>query len=986
MSDQGVPWDAVEALWTEEGLRDPFPHLQTMLEHAPVLPAGPRRVLVLGFDECDQVLRDSETFRVCGREWAEQAWPSWRSHRSVKSVFNQLNRQDAPDNQPARKLLVKMFGRQRLEGLRADLDSMADEYVDRFRAAASAGEVDAVEYLLGLPLALLAKMMGFPQSDLPLLKRMAKLVMAANDFNPPGTGLDEVDEAFGELQAYLSAFVDDGEPGAVNELATRWPEDDRQGLLDTISFLLGAGNETSSSMLGTGIAMLSRRPELVSLLGRQPEMVGPFTQEVLRFDPPAKMAARWSTKPVHLGPVRLPGHCMLVVLIGAASRDKRHYSAPERFDPYRFADVDAGGGEHEPEKSLPFGSGPHYCIGAGLARLTGDVVFGRLAERCAGLMPTEPAVRTPGLVVHGYERLPVTIRKPSPRGRPQDSPQDRPAQAQAAQAQVNGDTLPEALERLASNDPATGWMFPAKGLHLAASALYRSAHRAARGLHAEGVRHGDRVGVLMPTGPGLWQAFFAVNLAGAAVSMLPVRAFAEPPSVAAERLARIVDAAGMRHVVADPRYDALVRALIELKPQLRCLPLPDQGAGPLPELTPGDLAVVQFTSGSTAFPKGVTLSHSTVLAGLRGLLRSADITRQDSLAQWVPHHHDMGLFTPLAYGLAGLPVHMFPPAYFMRKPLAFLEYFSRQGVTTMTSPNFGYAHLSEAVRATPPSELRLHQWRLAYNGAEPVQAGTVQEFTSVMGKYGASPEVMYPVYGLAEATLAASVPLPGAPARVVHVDRARLLRDGVAAPVSASPQARALVSVGRPVDGMQLRLVDTDANAVAAGEIGEVQLAGPAVTAGYLNAPTATAETFDGAWFRTGDLGVRLDGDLFIVGRSKDTIIMSGSNIHPEDAESIVAEVPGVHRGRCVAFGAGLETGEPEQLMIAVEMRNREHATELAEEIHHRIRDRLGAFPMQVRIVRPGAIPVTTSGKVRRDETRRLLTESKDAAPERTQR
>ncbi|WKU05587.1 cytochrome P450 [Micromonospora sp. HUAS LYJ1] len=963
----------LEALWSDAGRRDPFPHVRTLLAHAPVLPIGPRRAVVLGYPECEQVLRNPDVFRVCDTVWADRSWPTWRDHPSVSTIYNALNHRESPDNQPARRLLVKLFGPKQLARHRPQMEQLCHRYVRRLGEAARGGRVDVTDDLLHLPMALLATLLGFPESDLPRLRHWSTAVMDANDFNPPGTDLAAADAAVGELRDYLRDRLvgDPAGPRAdlTADLVEEWPAEDVEGLVDNVTFLLGAGNETSAAMLGTGVFLLAEQPHLAALLRDRPDLAAAFTREVLRYDPPAKMTGRWVTRPTTLGGVRLPQGCMVVVQVAAAGRDPRQYPDPDRFDPFRFAPVSVDGVAQEPPRSLTLGVGPHYCVGSTLAQLTGEIVFPLVARVCAGLRVAGPVVRAAGMVVHGWDRLPVAI--PAPVHGPVDPPQP---------AQIEGATLPDALRRLAVAAPDTGWVFPGVSQRLTAAQLHRGAVAAGRGLVAAGVRPGDRVGLLTPTGPDLWLGAFGIMLAGGSVSALPVRPMGESPQVAAARITRIVDAAGMRHVVVHPRYERLVRAVRQLRPQLRWVPLPVTGdrSDRLPDVTPDDLAVVQYTSGSTAFPKGVTLPHATVLAGLRALLASSAVTGRDSLVQWVPHHHDMGFFTALGYGLAGLPVHMFTPTDFIRRPVAFLEYLSRQQVTATTGPDYGYALMTEAVDRSDPRGLDLRRWRLAYNGAEPVRPETVHRFTETMARYGAAAGVMYPVYGLAEATLCAAFPPPGSLPRIVHVDREVLAARGHVRHVDADAGgARPLVSVGRPVQGLRLRLVDPSGVEVQDGRVGEVQIIGDPVTPGYLFDPDATAAAFDGGWLRTGDLGVRLDGDLFVAGRDKDMIVVAGRNIFAEDAELVTRTVPGVHQGRCVAFAAAQAAGQlgldEEHLVVVAESLDMDRAAHVAADIRRRLQGELGVSAVQVHVVRRGTLPRTTSGKWQRGAARDLL-------------
>ncbi|MFI6642479.1 AMP-binding protein [Streptomyces sp. NPDC050504] len=537
--------------------------------------------------------------------------------------------------------------------------------------------------------------------------------------------------------------------------------------------------------------------------------------------------------------------------------------------------------------------------------------------------------------------------------------------------------LPRAL------GPRAAVLFPHTGEQLTANGLDEASARFAHRLLSAGVRPGEVVGLLTPTAPEVFVGLFGIVRAGAAVSMLP--SSPGPPEHEAQRLAPTVDAARMRHLVVHTACAETAHALRELRPNLRLVPADrtrtdDTGgpaglAGPapadrLPAVAPEDLAVVQFTSGSTSAPKGVVLSHSTVLAGLRAIVESAGMTSRDALVSWVPHFHDMGLFGPLAVLLAGGPAHVVPPLEFLRRPAGVLRLLSETRATLLTGPDFSYLRLAAVATEQALEGLDLSHMRLAFNGAEPVQAATMDALSARLAPAGFSATAAYPVYGMAEATLAVAFPRPGSRPRVVHLDRGHLADHGLAVVVPPGhPQAKALVSVGRPVQGMRLRLVDTEGAECEPGRLGEIQIAGPAVTSGYYGAPAATAEAFDGPWLRTGDLGLQLGGDLFVTGRHKEMIIVNGRNHFPEDAENIAREQPGVHRRNCVAYAD--ETHN--RLTVAVEVTPGGDPEAVAARIHRVLTDRLGLAAVQVHPLPPGTLPRTTSGKWQRGLVRKLL-------------
>jgi acyl-CoA synthetase (AMP-forming)/AMP-acid ligase II len=553
-------------------------------------------------------------------------------------------------------------------------------------------------------------------------------------------------------------------------------------------------------------------------------------------------------------------------------------------------------------------------------------------------------------------------------------------------------TLCDAVRALG---PEASVSYPRTGERMGATDLDTASTRFAHRLVAAGVRPGEVVGLLSPTGPQVLVGLLGIVRAGAAASMFPTAA--GTPEREAERLAPAIDAARMRHLVVHPDCLDTARALQGLRPDLTVVnadasadtsadtpadtpadtSADTSAAGPastgrLPQAAPDDLAVVQFTSGSTSAPKGVMLSHSTVLAGLRAIVASAEMNADDVMVTWVPHFHDMGLFGPLAVLFAGGSVQVIPPLEFVRRPGRVLRLLAETGATLLTGPDFSYQRLASAATPELTAELDLSRWRLAFNGAEPVRATTVDAFAARMAPAGVSSSTMYPVYGMAEATLAIAFPAPGTAPRAVHLNRRLLADDGLAVEVPADhPLAKPLVSVGRPVLGMRLRLVDAAGVECGPGQLGEIQIAGPAVTTGYFGAPAATAEAFDGPWLRTGDLGLQLDGDLFVTGRHKEMIIVNGQNHFPEDAESLARQQPGVHQGRCVAYA----DGDGECLTVAVEIAPGGDPDTVAGQIHRALSEGLGLAAVRVHPLRPGRLPRTTSGKWQRGLARELLAE-----------
>ncbi len=504
-----------------------------------------------------------------------------------------------------------------------------------------------------------------------------------------------------------------------------------------------------------------------------------------------------------------------------------------------------------------------------------------------------------------------------------------------------------------------------------------AAARAAR-LSAAGVRAGDRVIVMTPTGPGFFDAFFGALLLGA--TPVPV---APPHSARPDKLA-VLFAAVLR-VADDCAAAALagpersLRVLADyLREHDRMLPLVPSddvppaamGAGDIGDVDPSDLALLQYTSGSTSDPKGVALTHEAVIANARVI--SGVLARPTTASiSWLPLYHDMGLIgCALTTLYARRPQVLMPPQAFVRDPARWLQYASDVRADTAVAPNFAYALCTKTITDEDMAGVDLTTLEVALNGAEPIDPATVEDFEARFAAYGLRPGTIRPVYGLAECALAVTFGAPGAPT-VDRVDADRLEREGRAHPASGAARSRAFVSVGRPLPGSDIRIVDEEDREVGARVVGEVVVQGPSVMRGYHGRPVESTAALRNGWLHTGDLGYVADGQLFITGRSKDLLIRFGRNYYAQDIERAVAQVPGLIAGGVVAVGVGDLAGM--RIVVVAESRRRD--AEAQEVIQRRIREacqlHFDMGPDDIRLVAPGAIPRTTSGKVRRQDTRR---------------
>ncbi|HYG62675.1 MAG TPA: AMP-binding protein, partial [Thermoanaerobaculia bacterium] len=413
--------------------------------------------------------------------------------------------------------------------------------------------------------------------------------------------------------------------------------------------------------------------------------------------------------------------------------------------------------------------------------------------------------------------------------------------------------------------------------------------------------------------------------------------------------------------------------------------LPVEGGLDLPEPSPDAVAFLQYTSGSTATPKGVMVTHANLLHNER-MIGEAFAQDEDSVVVgWLPLYHDMGLIGNVLQPVhAGATCVLMAPVAFLQRPARWLEAISRYRATTSGGPNFAYELCVRKVGPEERSRLDLSSWRVAFNGAEPVREATLARFAEAFGPCGFRREAFYPCYGLAEATLFVTGGAPGKAPRVLAVDPAALERHEVMA--GRDEEARRLVSCGGPWEDQRVVVVEPETELECPpGRVGEIWIAGPSVARGYwrnaeatgrdfgavLTGPPSPPETLDGPFLRTGDLGFVADGELYVTGRLKDLVIIRGRNHYPQDLE-LTAESshPDLRAGSGAAFAVEVEGEERLVLVQEVERRLRGDVSEVAEAIRQAVAAEHEVQVWEVVLVRPGGVPKTSSGKVRRSACR----------------
>ncbi|AXB42502.1 fatty acyl-AMP ligase [Amycolatopsis albispora] len=494
------------------------------------------------------------------------------------------------------------------------------------------------------------------------------------------------------------------------------------------------------------------------------------------------------------------------------------------------------------------------------------------------------------------------------------------------------------------------------------------------------VAPGERALVMAPTGVGFLTGFFACAYAG--VIGVPV----PPPEAGAKQLARL------RGIVKDAAPSAILTtaeiagsdAASEFgSAQLLVVSEVDENLAELwtdPGVGGEDVAFLQYTSGSTAEPKGAMITHANVAANLAAVWRMARVEPGHELrvVSWLPLFHDMGLLQPLLTFYTGGELALIPPMEFLLRPAVWLETVSRHRGEFGCAPNFAYDLCATKLTAEQRAGLDLSSWRAAVNGAEPVRHDTLARFAEAFAPHGFDEAAISPAYGLAEGMVYVSGAREPGDLRHLDLDVLELEKSGRLVPAAEGVASRRIVACGRVPENLQVRIVDP-----ATGEPseedrpGEVLISGDSIAAGYWQRPEATAAKFGGGVLRTGDLGFLRDGQLFVLGRLDDMIIVDGRNHYPQDIELTVGECHELlDPSRCAAF-AFADGGQTRLGILAETARGAtvDDPGPLTEVIRAAVAAEHQLGVAAVHLLKPGGLPRTTSGKVQRAKSRALHAE-----------
>ncbi|MDH3220415.1 MAG: AMP-binding protein [Gammaproteobacteria bacterium] len=516
--------------------------------------------------------------------------------------------------------------------------------------------------------------------------------------------------------------------------------------------------------------------------------------------------------------------------------------------------------------------------------------------------------------------------------------------------------------------------------------LWQGAQQVAAGLQQSGVQSGETVAIMLPTGRDYFFSFFGILLTGA----VPVPIY--PPvrrSQLEDHLHRhggILNNCAATLLITMPEAKVVARLLKSRVLSLReVVTVKDLGSVSSPYLRPSisadDIAFLQYTSGSTGNPKGVVLTHNNLLANIRAMGEAVAATSDDVFVSWLPLYHDMGLIGAwLGSMYFAVLLVVMSPLSFLSRPERWLWAIHRYRGSLSAAPNFGFEFCLLRLEDDAIDGLDLSSWRLAFNGAEPVSAESIDGFINRFEAFGFKAEAMMPVYGLAESSVGLAFPPLHRKPLIDRIKRDEFSQSGQAIPARPGDRtALQFVGCGHALSGHQIRIVDSDGKDLPERQQGGLLFRGPSTTSGYYRNPQATRALFAGDWLDSGDLAYIAEGEVFITGRNKDVIIRAGRNIYPPEVEEAVGNIDGIRKGCVVAFAARDRHYSTERLVILAETRVTDQETQraLKSRISEISSDLIGLPPDEVIIAPPHTVLKTSSGKVRRSACRELYEQNK---------
>jgi fatty-acyl-CoA synthase len=517
--------------------------------------------------------------------------------------------------------------------------------------------------------------------------------------------------------------------------------------------------------------------------------------------------------------------------------------------------------------------------------------------------------------------------------------------------------------------------------------LFLGAAGYAQAFSRMGILPGEVVVLILQHSEALIFAFWGAILHGAVPSIMPFQTEKLSPDHYRESISALFGITQPAAVVTSPDSLADVKAaaksaspipavLLTEEIQPATLIDPDNFSGLF--RSPEEIVLLQHSSGTTGLQKGVALSHLAVNNQLRSYTEALHLKGDDVIVSWLPLYHDMGLIAGFILPvLCQVPLVLMSPFDWVRAPFRLFNAITRYKGTLVWMPNFAFNFCAQKIRDQDLESVDLTCVRAIINCSEPTYLKSHQLFSQRFSPYGLRPEALATCYAMAENVFAVTQSGIDSPITVDSINKNALLSDHIALPSKTSESSFPMLSSGKPIANTQVRVLDDRRNELPERHVGEIAILSDCMLTGYFNRPDLTSQAFFDSWYLTGDLGYISDGEVFVIGRKKEMIIVGGKNIYPQDLEHLASEVPGVHPGRVVAFGIFNEASGTEDVVVVAEMNPpkngtdwEQEATRVANQVRATVTRGSDITLRHVQIVQKGWLLKTSSGKIARQANR----------------
>jgi acyl-CoA synthetase (AMP-forming)/AMP-acid ligase II len=517
---------------------------------------------------------------------------------------------------------------------------------------------------------------------------------------------------------------------------------------------------------------------------------------------------------------------------------------------------------------------------------------------------------------------------------------------------------------------------------LSYAALLHGAAGVAAALSQAGIQPGEVVVLILQHGEGLVYGFWGAVLHGAVPAIMPFLTEKLSPEHYRKSLRALIEISAPAAIVTYAAFLDEVQAALEADSSVRAVLVADEispantvDLGRLSGMAcqPEDIVLLQHSSGTTGLQKGVALSHRAVFAQLESYRKALHLHDEDVIVSWLPLYHDMGLIAGFILPvLLRVPLVLMSPFDWVRAPYRLMQAVTRYRGTLTWLPNFAYNFCAQKIRDRDLEEVDLSSWRAVINCSEPMYYDSHAQFQARFAPYGLQPGALATCYAMAENVFAVTQGGIDTPVTVDRISQSALSREHQARPAAAGEAAIPMLSAGKPIEGVQVRVLDDARRELLERQVGEIALRSPFLLSGYFHRPDLTEQAFHDGWYLTGDLGYLAQDEVYITGRKKDLIIVGGKNVYPQDIEALVNEVPGVYPGRVSVFGVLNEDSGTEEVVVVAETETAEAQLRqaLADRIRLAVNKGTDIVLRYVEVVERGWLLKTSSGKISRPANR----------------